>query len=233
MVRNRAEWTVTAIHPDGSINAQGRSGRVRLPTEYVAEHVDLAYARTGAGAQGRTVDTAILYLDGPTDVRNLYVPITRGRTTNETFVAATGEQTALDVVAHSIATDWIDRPALVRQTELNPHTTPDVTISHTRRILADWRGRSERRTPADRHSGHDERSHSRRILDHWQGRDLQRTVDDHSSTEPVRSGAEAFAPMPAHVDTADVSAPNEELRRQLRQLRAGRQGPPFGPEIEL
>ncbi|MFN3256975.1 MAG: MobF family relaxase [Ilumatobacter sp.] len=118
MVRNRAEWTVTAIHPDGSISAEGRSGCVRLPKEYVAQHVDLAYARTGAGAQGRTVDVAILYLDGPTDVRNLYVPMTRGRSTNDVFVATTGEQTALDVVAQSIATDWIDRPALARRAEL-------------------------------------------------------------------------------------------------------------------
>ncbi len=158
MVRNRAEWTVTAIHADGSVNVDGRSGRIRLPSEYVA---------------------------------------------------------------------------LVRHAELNPHTTPDVTISHSRQILADWRGRPVRRTPADRHPGHDERSHSRRILDHWQGRDLRRTVDDHRSTVRARSGAEGFTPTPDHVDTADVSTPNEELRRQLRQLRAGRQSPSFGPEIEL
>ena len=233
MVRNRAEWTVTAIHPDRSISAEGRSGRIRLPAEYVAEHVDLAYARTGAGAQGRTVDVAILYLDGPTDVRNLYVPMNRGRTTNEVFVATTGEQTALDVVAQSIAADWIDRPALVRQTELDPHTTPDATISHSRQILAEWRGGSVRRTPADRLPGHDERSHSRRILDHWQRRDVRPTTNDHRATEPARLDGAAFASTPDHVDSADVSTPNEELRRQLRQLRAGRQRPSFGPEIEL
>ena len=233
MVRNRAEWTVTAIHPDGSINVQGRSGRVRLPADYVAEHVDLAYARTGHGAQGRTVDAAIVYLDGPTDVRNLYVPMTRGRTTNEVFVATTGEQTALDVVAQSIATDWIDRPALVRRTELNPHTATDATISHSRQILADWRGRSVRRTPADRRADHDERSHSRRILDHWQGRDVRPTTDGHRATEPARLDEAAFTATPDDVDSADVRNPNEELRRQLRQLRAGRQRPSFGPEIEL
>lgn len=233
MVRNRAEWTVTAIHADGSINVDGRSGRIRLPSEYVAEHVDLAYARTGHGAQGRTVDAAIVYLDGPTDVRNLYVPMTRGRTTNEVFVATTGEQTALDVVAQSIAADWIDRPALVRHAELNPHTTPDVTISHSRQILADWRGRPVRRTPADRHPGHDERGHSRRILDHWQARDLRRTVDDHRATGPTRPESETSTQRADHAGTADVTGGNDELRRHLRQLRAGRQGPSFGPEIEL
>ncbi|MEL6894158.1 MAG: helicase C-terminal domain-containing protein, partial [Actinomycetota bacterium] len=107
--------------------------RVRLPSEYVAEHVDLAYARTGAGAQGRTVNTAILYLDGPTDVRNLYVPMTRGRSTNEVFVATTGEQTALDVVAQSIATDWIDRPALARRAELRQVDDIRAEIERSRR----------------------------------------------------------------------------------------------------
>ena len=133
MVRNRAEWTVIAIHADGSITADGRSGRVRLPKDYVAEHVDLAYARTGAGAQGRTVDVAILYLDGPTDVRNLYVPMTRGRSTNEVFVATIGEQTALDVVAQSIATDWIDRPALARRAELRKVDDIRLEIERSRR----------------------------------------------------------------------------------------------------
>ena len=123
MVRNRAEWTVVAVHHDRSITVVGRSGTVRLPYEYVTEHVDLAYARTGAGAQGRTVDTGILYLDAPTDVRNLYVPMTRGRRSNEAFVATRGEQTALDVITQSIATDWIDRPALARQAELSGNAT--------------------------------------------------------------------------------------------------------------
>ena len=133
MVRNRAEWTVRAIHRDLSITVEGASGTVRLPREYVAEHVDLAYARTGAGAQGRTVDVGILFLDRPTDVRNLYVPMTRGRSTNEVFVATTGEQTALDVVAQSIATDWIDRPALARQAELKKPTDIAVEIERPRR----------------------------------------------------------------------------------------------------
>ena len=108
-----------------------------------------------------------------------------------------------------------------------------ATISHSRQILAEWRGGSVRRTPADRHPGHDERSHSRRILDHWQGRDVRPTTDDHRATEPARLDDAAFAAMPDHVDSADVSTPNGELRRQLRQLRAGRQRPSFGPEIEL
>jgi len=151
MVRNRAEWTVRAIHRDQSVTAEGPSGTVRLPKEYVAEHVDLAYARTGAGAQGRTVDVGILFLDRATDVRNLYVPMTRGRSTNEVFVATTGEQTALDVVAQSIGTDWIDRPALARQAELKKASDIAAEIERqkgqrdsfdtTRQTLDEWAGR--------------------------------------------------------------------------------------------
>ena len=178
MVRNRAEWTVTAIHSDGSISADGRSGRVRLPKEYVAKHVDLAYARTGAGAQGRTVDIAILYLDGPTDVRNLYVPMTRGRSTNEVFVATTDEQTALDVVAQSIATDWIDRPALARRAELQKVDHIRLEIARSRRsqrndvdrVSAD-RGGEQARAPGYRPAKRwSEMRESERTLARWAGR---------------------------------------------------------------
>lgn len=91
MVRNRATWTIDTVHPDGSLTATGRNGTVRLPAGYVAEHVELAYARTGIAAQGRTVQHGILYMDRATDVRNLYVPMTRGTDTNEAFIVTTGE----------------------------------------------------------------------------------------------------------------------------------------------
>ena len=96
--------------PDGSLTATGRNGTVHLPPRYVAEHVDLAYARTAVAAQGRTVSRGLLFLDGPTDVRNLYVAMTRGSTTNEAFIATTGEQTAVDVFAAEHH-HRLDRPA--------------------------------------------------------------------------------------------------------------------------
>jgi hypothetical protein len=118
MVRNRATWTVDRIGSDGSLVATGRNGSVRLSANYVAEHVELAYATTGMGAQGRTVDVGILYLDHPTDVRNIYVPLTRGRSSNLAFVATTGEDTAADVLSRCLTTDWIDQPAHTRRAEL-------------------------------------------------------------------------------------------------------------------
>lgn len=191
MVRNRAEWTVRAIHRDLSVTVEGASGTVRLPREYVVDHVDLAYARTGAGAQGRTVDAGILFLDRATDVRNLYVPMTRGRSTNEVFVATEGEQTALDVIAQSIATDWIDRPALARQAELKQanNVSPEIerpmlalrgADTANRSLAAAVHGRAAEHV-AGRSSEdqlhHVDRNPTREILDRWSGRSRKPTAE--------------------------------------------------------
>jgi conjugative relaxase-like TrwC/TraI family protein len=138
MVRNRATWTIDQIYPDGTVTAIGRHGTVHLPAPYVAEHVELAYAVSAMGAQGRTVDTAILYADKATDVRNLYVAMTRGRDSNDAFLAVTGEQTARDVFAQSVATDWIDQPAHQRHHELHattPHHPGLLDGPHLREFL--------------------------------------------------------------------------------------------------
>ena len=59
-VKNGDRWTVTASNKDGSMTVKraGGGGEVVLPADYVAEHVELAYATTAHRAQGRTVDTA-------------------------------------------------------------------------------------------------------------------------------------------------------------------------------
>lgn len=118
MVRNRARWTITHIHPDQTVTVMGQSGVVRLPAPYVRDHVELAYASTGHAAQGRTVKHALVVIDKPTDLRNLYVPMTRGTESNHAYLAVTGEQTARDAFAQCLSTDWVDRPAHERQAEL-------------------------------------------------------------------------------------------------------------------
>ena len=124
MIRNRAQWTITAIHPDHSLTATGRHGQIHLPARYVADHVELAYATTATAAQGRTVDHALLVIDRPCDVRNLYVGMSRGTESNHAYLAVVGEQTAADVFARCVVTDWIDQPAHTRRAELRdepPH----------------------------------------------------------------------------------------------------------------
>lgn len=111
MVKNRDRWTVETVHRDGAITVTGASGRVMVPAAYVAADVELAYAETSHATQGRTVDRSYLYLDGPTDTRGIYVPLTRGRTTNEAFVVLQDERAAAEVVADAVARTWVDQPA--------------------------------------------------------------------------------------------------------------------------
>lgn len=48
---------------------------VELPSDYVQQHVELAYASTSHASQGRTVDRSFRYLDGGTNAAGIYVPI--------------------------------------------------------------------------------------------------------------------------------------------------------------
>ncbi len=125
MIRNRDTWTITAIARNGALAATGPTGTVTLPADYVTADVELGYAQTSHGTQGRTVDHSILVLDGPTDVRGIYVPMTRGRLTNDAYIAVDDDHTtAAEVFAESVTRSWIDRPAHARRVELtgiNPH----------------------------------------------------------------------------------------------------------------
>ena len=121
MVKNRDHWTITDIHKDGAITVTGSTGSIRLPADYVTEHLELGYAQTSHASQGRTVDTALLLVDSPTDSRGIYTPMTRGREANHAFVVTDDHQAALDVLGQAISRDWIDQPAIGRIHELDPH----------------------------------------------------------------------------------------------------------------
>ena len=81
-------WTVSATHVDGSMTVTRVSGdgSVVLPANYVAEHVELAYATTVHRAQGRTVDTAHAFVSPTTTREVLYVALTRGSESNHLYV---------------------------------------------------------------------------------------------------------------------------------------------------
>jgi len=87
-VKNGDRWTVTATNDDGSMTVKraGGGGEVVLPADYVAEHVELAYATTAHRAQGRTVDTAHAMVTSTTAREVLYVAATRGRESNRLYV---------------------------------------------------------------------------------------------------------------------------------------------------
>jgi conjugative relaxase-like TrwC/TraI family protein len=131
MVKNRDHWTIADIASSGDLAATGPTGTVGLPASYVAEHVELGYAQTSHANQGRTVDRALLYLDSPTDVRGIYVPLTRGRLSNDVYVTLHDNRTAIEVVAESLRQDWIDTPAIDRRTQLQQ---PDRSVGLERRL---------------------------------------------------------------------------------------------------
>ena len=60
-VRNRETWTVVAVHPDGALTVTQIEGHgtIRLPVDYVREHVRLGYAATEHGYQSATVTAGI------------------------------------------------------------------------------------------------------------------------------------------------------------------------------
>ncbi|MFF0495690.1 MobF family relaxase [Nocardia aobensis] len=94
-VRNGYRWTISAVHPDGSLTATHlHTGRqigatTVLPAEYVAEHVRLGYAMTIDSAQGITVDTCHTALTGNESRNQLYVAMTRGIHTNHAYIPTT------------------------------------------------------------------------------------------------------------------------------------------------
>jgi len=87
-VANGDCWRVTARLGDGSVTAASldQRGQVRLPGDYVAEHVALAYATTIHKAQGVTVDLAIAVLSPSASAEQVYVAMTRGRHHNQALV---------------------------------------------------------------------------------------------------------------------------------------------------
>lgn len=90
-VRNGDRWTVLDVRADGSLLVRragaARGGKVILPAGYVAEHVDLGYAVTSYRAQSVTVDSAHVLVDASMTRENLYVAMTRGRHSNQAYVA--------------------------------------------------------------------------------------------------------------------------------------------------
>ena len=87
-VRNRDRWVVTATGNDGAMTVRraGRRGKVVLPADYVAEHVELGYASTAFSAQGATADTAHALVTTAMTRESLYVAATRGRHGNHLYV---------------------------------------------------------------------------------------------------------------------------------------------------
>ncbi|WP_240675631.1 MobF family relaxase [Cellulomonas endophytica] len=137
-VRNGALWDVTATHRDGSMTLRAVAGAVgvRVPRRYVRAHVELGYAITTARTQGATVEESHTVATPGMAREDLYVAMTRGRTSNHLHVAQQfGESECLgasspetrgpvEVVAQILATTRADLSA----TETWAKHHPDVPV---------------------------------------------------------------------------------------------------------
>ncbi|HKS98189.1 MAG TPA: MobF family relaxase, partial [Rugosimonospora sp.] len=87
-VANRDQWRVLQVRPHGQLQVENlrTTATTVLPREYVAAHVQLAYAGTVDAAQGRTVDTTHSLVDADTTRARLYVMLTRGAQHNTAYV---------------------------------------------------------------------------------------------------------------------------------------------------
>jgi hypothetical protein len=124
-VKNGDRFVVSATNPDSSMAVRrGNGAEVTLPADYVAQHVELAYATTSYRSQGRTVDTTHSLVSPTTTREVLYVAATRGRESNKLYVdtslepdPATGhdgalaQQSAREVLAGVLANEGADLSA--------------------------------------------------------------------------------------------------------------------------
>jgi exodeoxyribonuclease V alpha subunit len=102
-VQNRATWVISRIRTDRLElqNISDSTDRRRIPLEYVADHVHLAYATTVHGIQGETTDECLVGPD--VDAAGLYVGLTRGRQHNHAIVIAGSADTAREAIAATLA----------------------------------------------------------------------------------------------------------------------------------
>jgi conjugative relaxase-like TrwC/TraI family protein len=98
-VRNGATWTVLRVNDDGSLRVRSSAhrGKVDLPADYVAEHVELAYAATVHRTQGMTVHSGYALVTERMGRDGLYPAMTRGTDMNKAFVVV---ENLVDVDPH-------------------------------------------------------------------------------------------------------------------------------------
>lgn len=142
-VENRALWTVRQIRPDEvELVSLTDSGDVRrVSSDYMAEHVHLAYASTVHGIQGETTDAAVV---GPgVDAAGLYVGMTRGRIHNEAIAIAWDAATAREQIADNMMRGRveisIDDSRDAARAELGRAARPALSVD-----AAEWSDRSRR-----------------------------------------------------------------------------------------
>jgi hypothetical protein len=114
----------TTVTRSRALRRLSGNGEVTLSADYVAHHVELAYATTAYRAQGCTVQTAHAFVSPTTTREALYVAATRGREVNRLYVhtrydpdpatshyGLAGRQSATEVLVRVLARQGADLSA--------------------------------------------------------------------------------------------------------------------------
>ncbi|WP_187368405.1 MobF family relaxase [Ruania zhangjianzhongii] len=123
-VKNGDRWRVLDARTDGSLVVQRERGgsHIVLPGNYVAEHVELAYAATTYRAQGSTVDRAHAVITESTTREALYVNATRGRHSNRLWVSTrNSEDHTTPTDQNPTAREILERVLANTRTEKSAH----------------------------------------------------------------------------------------------------------------
>uniref|UniRef100_A0AAU1M5M5 Relaxase domain-containing protein n=2 Tax=Streptomyces sp. NBC_00148 TaxID=2903626 RepID=A0AAU1M5M5_9ACTN len=129
---NRTVAEVTGISDNGALMVRLEDGsQMHLPAEYVKQHVELAYAATVHGAQGRTVGVCHSLVDESTSREGLYVMLTRGEGANYGYVIThrDGDGVQQEEVPHHLA----QLDATLRRTGLELTATKTIEAELERR----------------------------------------------------------------------------------------------------
>lgn len=136
-VKNGDRWVVREVDRSGDMHVAraGHQARrlgptLRLPADYVVQHVQLGYASTIHGAQGATVDTTHTVVTGAESRQGLYVALSRGRHENHLYLS--DDEPAPDGFVLELPADHGPREVLTRILERD-----DRAESATRAMAAD------------------------------------------------------------------------------------------------
>ena len=203
-VRNGQRFIVEAVTKDGAIRARSaENGRiVTLPTDYVANHVQLGYAATIHRAQGVTVDAARAVVGPETDRRGLYVAMTRGKKQNHVYVATDAaldfdaEDAHWHMAGDNAAADYRDILRTIVTRDRGQISATDIRDELHREANSPDRLRELYASAADMLT-HDWRTnavepHIRRVLDTLPARDVE-ALDENKAVERISTAAVALA----------------------------------------
>ncbi|MFF1399331.1 MobF family relaxase [Streptomyces sp. NPDC058287] len=129
---NRMVAKVSGISDNGAMMVRLEDGsQMHLPAAYVQEHVELAYAATVHGAQGRTVGICHSLVDETTSRESLYVMLTRGEGGNYGYVIThrDGDGIQQEDIPHHLAT----LSSTLQRTSLEKSATATIEAELERR----------------------------------------------------------------------------------------------------